>query len=313
MMKSGPAASLRWRSRISKEAVNQDDSSVLVAMEKGKAGGVVVQEDYGLDDDNKSSRNAAFRPVNFFWSRIYTFLAAASTGCAIYVLEVDLSWYTAVASSLNIFLCLVLVYAVRRIRRLGTVRQHVQYARQRVQSLATQNERLYRQLHHLDGMHNRLESVQHDLTKLIGNNDPTRMVTAVQRWRVVQNELNVLLTQQVQQEIIKAVLDTDQDENFELSAPELERLIVRLQNMPGIQLNDIALRRQLEREDDRSLQAILRLIRRILEDLVETNNNNNGEPMIKTNKSAIVTLHASALCQQQQQAGSTTTGDLIQF
>lgn len=295
-MKSGPAASLRWRSRISKEAVNNDDSSVVLVsdMEKGK----VVVEDYGLDDRHGKSASRAFRPPSHFWSRLLTLLAAASSGCALYVLEVDLSWYTAVASSCNLFLSAVLVYALRRLRRLGSVRQQVQYSRQRVQSLATQNERLYRQLHHLDGMQHRLEAVQHDLQKLIGNNDATRMVTAVQRWRVVQQELNALLTRQVQQEIIQAVLETDSDDNFVLNAPEMERLLVRLQNLPGVHLNETAVRRLLEREDDdRSLQAILRLIRRIVEDAAAaTTMDHDRDGTRGISKSAIIQLDAAALC-----------------
>mmetsp|Transcript_23472 Transcript_23472/g.44642 ORF Transcript_23472/g.44642 Transcript_23472/m.44642 type:complete len:284 (-) Transcript_23472:166-1017(-) len=281
-MKSGPAASLRWRSRLSKEAVNQDDSSVAVK----------VVEDYGLDEGKL--RNTRFRPPRHLWSRLVTILAAVCSGCSLYVLEVDMSWYSAITSSLNIFLSIILVYAIRRTKRLGSVRQQVQYGRQRVQSLSTQNERLYRQLNHLDGMQNRLQSVQHDLSKLIGSNDPKRMVTAVERWRVIQKELNIVLQQQVQQEIIKAVLDTDQDANFEMSAQELERLVLRLQNMPGIQLDEGALRRQLEMEDDRSLQAILRLIRRILED--------TSEDVEMASKTAIVKLDASALCRASRGA-----------
>ena len=284
-MKSGPAASLRWRSRLSKEAVNQDDSSSLA--EKGK-----VVEDYGLDDGK--SRNRLLRPPSHLWSRMMIIIAAVCSGCSLYVLEIDLSWYSAITSSLNIFLSFVLVYAMRRLKRLGSVRQQVQYGRQRVQSLATQNERLYRQLNHLDGMQNRLESVRHDLSKLIGSNDPKRMVTAVERWRVVQKELNAVLQQQVQQEIIKAVIDTDQDANFEMSAQELERLILRLKNLPGIRLNEAALRRQLEMEDDRSLHAILRLIRRIMEDT-------SGDAEMAS-KTAIVKLDASALCKASRGA-----------
>ena len=143
-------------------------------------------------------------------------------------------------------------------------------------------------------MQNRLESVRHDLSKLIGSNDPKRMVTAVERWRVVQKELNAVLQQQVQQEIIKAVIDTDQDANFEMSAQELERLILRLKNLPGIRLNEAALRRQLEMEDDRSLHAILRLIRRIMEDT-------SGDAEMAS-KTAIVKLDASALCKASRGA-----------
>lgn len=284
-MKAGPAATLRWRSRFSKEAVNQDDSSI--AVEKGK-----VVEDYGLEEGK--SRKTLFRPPGYLWSRMLTILAAVCSGCSLYVLEVDMSWYSAITSSLNIFLSIVLVYAVRRTKRLGSVRHQVQYGRQRVQSLATQNERLYRQLNHLDGMQNRLQSVQHDLSKLIGSNDPKRMVIAVERWRVVQKELNVVLQQQVQQEIIRAVLDTDQDANFEMTAQELERLILRLNNMPGIQLDEAALRQQLEMEDDRSLQAILRLIRRIMEDT-------SGDVEMAS-KTAIIKLDATALCKASRGA-----------
>lgn len=255
-------------------------------MEKGKPG---VEEDYGLVNGKP---RAGLRPPTQCWSRIFTILAAASTGCALYVLEVDMSWFTAICSSLNIFLSITLVYAVRRLRRLGSVRQQVQYGRQRVNSLSTQNERLYRQLQHLDGMHNRLESLQHELSKLIGNNDVTRMVTVVQRWRVVQQELHEILRNQVQQEIFQAVIHTDRDGNFELSAQELERLVVRLNAMPGIHLNEQGLRQQLEMEDDRSLQAILRLIRRILLDT-------SGDPEMAS-KSAIVRLDARDLCLHQR-------------
>lgn len=303
-MKSGPAASLRWRSRISKEAVNHDDSSLADA-EKGK----VVVEDYGLVGENSKTR-AGLRSPSTFWSRIYKILAAASSACSVYILEVDMSWFTAVCSSLNIFLSVILVWAVRRLRLLGTVRAQVQYARARVQSLATQNERLYRQLQHLDGLHGRLESVQHELQKLIGANDATRMVTAVQRWRVVQLELHEILRQQVQQEIFKAVLDTDRDGNFVMSAQELERLIVRLKCLPGITLNEDALRLQLEMEDERSVQAILRLVRRIIDDTTVANSNSNVdvEMMLATNKSAIVRLDARALCQQHQREATTKHG-----
>lgn len=283
-MKAGPAASLRWRSRLSKEAVNQDDSS---AAENGK-----VIEDYGLEDSK--SRNPLLRPPSHLWSRLMMIIAAVCSGCSLYVLEIDMSWYSAVTSSLNIFLSIILVYSLRRLRRIGSVRQQVNYGRQRVQSLATQNERLYRQLNHLDGMHSRLESVQHDLSKLIGSNDPKRMVTAVQRWGVVQKELNLVLQQQIQQEVIKAVIDTDRDANFEMSAQELERLILRLQNMPGIRLNEGALRRQLEMEDDRSLKVVLRLIRRILEDT-------SGDVEMASS-SSIVKLDASAMCKASRNA-----------
>lgn len=282
-MQSGPAASLRWRSRLSKEAVSHDDSSLA---EKGK----VVVEEYGLGDSNKT--RASLRPPSHCWSRIFKTLAAASSGVALYVLEVDMSWYTAIASSLQIFLSIVLVYAMRRLRIMGSVRQQVQYARQRVNSLATQNERLYRQLQHLDGMSSRLESVRHEMSKLIGKQDPTRLIHCVERWRVIQQELNAALREQVQQEIIRAVVLTDADSNFVLSAQELERLILRLNNMPGVKLNEHALRQQLEMEDERSVQAILRLIRRILDD---TSDNNDVE-MARHRNGAIVQFDAAALC-----------------
>jgi hypothetical protein len=287
-MNSAAGASLRWRSRLSKEAVNQDDSRF--DAEKGKGGTV---EDYGLGGKEK----ALHLPMRQLWlSRLGTLLAMAASGSALYVLEVDMSWYSAVTSTLTIFLSLLFVYASRRLRRLGSVRHQVNYGRQRYNALRTQNERLYRQLQHLDGLQSRLETVQHEMSKLIGDpKDTTRMVQAVERWRVLQEQIHQVLRQDVQQEILQAVLLTDRDASFELSAQELERLIVRLKALPGIRLNEAAFRRQLEMEGERSLQAILRLIRRIVEDTQVTTTGNQAS------SSAILQLDARGFCQASSQ------------
>jgi hypothetical protein len=281
-MNSGAGASLRWRSRISKEAVNQDDSRF--DAEKGKAGGGVT-EDYGLGGKERALR----LPMRQLWlSRLGTLLAMSASGSALCVLVVDKYWYSAITSTLTIFLSLLFVYASRRLRRLGSVRLQVNYGRQRYNALRTQNERLYRQLQHLDGLQSRLERIQHEMTKLIGDpKDTARMVQAVERWRVLQQQIHEVLRHDVQQEILQAVLLTDRDASFELSAPELERLIVRLKALPGIQLNEAAFRRQLEMEGERSLHAILRLIRRIIDDTQITS----------SSSSAILQLDARGYCQ----------------
>ena len=136
-MRSGTAASLRWRSRLSKEAVNHDDSRFEDVV---RGGGGSFQEDYGLSEQKVKA--SFLRPPKHWASRFSLILSIMTVASSIYVLEFDLTWYTAVASNLQIFLSFVLVYATRRIRRLGSVRQQVQYSQQRVQSLTTQNERL---------------------------------------------------------------------------------------------------------------------------------------------------------------------------
>ena len=340
-MKSGSAASLRWRSRLAKEAVHQDDSHMVWSDNDPEGGERPVQEDYGLHDDDKNGKRSLFPSSFFFWgssssfrdwaTRFQMILAAVASGCALCAVQITehngnhssgntaKSWFIVIASALQIFLCFVLVYALRRRKRLGTsIRDHVQYGRRRVQSLRKQNERLYRQLHHLDGLQNHLNAVQHDLQKLVGPHtsqaEMGRLLTAVQRWRVVQTELQHVLAAQVQHEILAAVLATDRDANFQLSAAEWERLLVRLQNMPGIRINETALRQEMDylllnhntaagNDDDdddgndgtqRSLPVILRLIRRMLEDATSSSNTTDGIASPTTTTAAVANLHAAS-------------------
>ena len=351
-MNPGSAASLRWRSRLAHEAVHQDDSRV-----------VVVQEDYGLngDQDDKKGR-FGWSLSSFVWksssssshatrgtpgssvavrfSRLWSILAMVTAAVSLAVIEVDLAWATAVTSALNVFLSAVVLVAVRRLTILGSVRQQVRYGQQRVHALSQQNERLYRTLARLDNDQNRLEAVRHDLQKLVaqksttGNGgtttdvDTARLLRVVQRWRVVQAAMNRALAAQVQNTILEAVLHTDRDANFTLSAPEFERLLVRLQNMPGVCINETALRLQWERqnEDDdddnhhhQSLPAILSLLRQITEDANDDANQGgrttksgvHGTRGMATSSSAIVQLDAKALYQASRQQQQQQHGDLI--
>jgi hypothetical protein len=299
------ATALRWRSRLAKEAVpQQGDDSQLLAVPS-------AAEDYGLDENKKKKKlsSGSWCSPHYVW----TVLAALSTAVSFAVLEVDLRWQTAVASTLQIVLSAVLVQAVSRLRRLGSLGQHVKYTRQRLQSLKLHNERYRRRLQQLDVTHDRLRAVQADIARIVGPNQDVaqHMIRMVHTWRVVQLQLRQQLTQQVQGEIIRVVLDADHDGNFVLDAAEVERLLLRLQNLPGVTLDETAIRNFWHRynDDAASVHTIVRLLAEIA--VQDGTDLDNREDPTKS-KNSLVELDTQAWCQAQQNKTKEQV-DLISF
>jgi hypothetical protein len=255
MVNPSPTTALRWRARLSKEAVLGDDSSLISLPSDNK-------KDYGTS-------SACFSTLPH--GHLLTLLAAATVGCHVYSLQIIRTWLMAVTCTLAVALSILTIYQRSRLRRLGSMRRQVNGTRRSVRSLKAQNERMYRTLQQLDHSVDRLHQIQSELNRFLATRreDPEKLLAVAQQWKEVQEDMFDMLQQQVQQTIVKAVLDTDRDANYVLSGPEFEQLVVRLGNIPGVKLHETALREFWVRVDDKSLATMLSLLRRVMQDAQE--------------------------------------------
>lgn len=139
----------------------------------------------------------------------------------------------------------------------------------RVQQMHSQNERLYRHLTSLDRSVDQLQAVQASLDQIVGEQrgqeDWNRLGRVVTEYRDTQDGIKMRLQQQAQERILRVVLQTDSNANFELSGQETERLVLQLSNLPGLSLHELQLREVIA-NSDKSLSTIVRLLKQVVED-----------------------------------------------
>jgi len=240
------ATALRWRARFT-----QQDTTLDSALSRD-------EEEYDWKDwsdtknDPSTTKNSLKKRRRYYWP------AAASTFCrlelgllaaaALTLSAVTLTrtWWMAVTATLQLAQ-VVLVYVQSRVlRRAGNSSFHNehQWLTQKVAQLWRENERIGRRLEQQGSALDRVHEIQGRLAHVTvsGDDGLDRLVETVRQQKEVQAELHAALRRQVQQHIIGAVLEADTDRNFAISGPELERLLVRLQNLDGVHVNERELR-----------------------------------------------------------------------
>jgi hypothetical protein len=263
MTYSGSTANtLRWRSRTTKEAVNSWDGDESVA---------TLTAD-GKDDNNRNySRlfvcfGSYYRPTSK-WTICLDTMAAIAAASSIISLQVTHSLNMVVACTLTVLFSFLVPWQRRRLQKLASLRHVQNETRLKVNRMWQQNERLYRHLTGLDQKVDRLRKIKSDLNKLVGqqNVDTARLVDICQHWKQINARIREKLQQQVTTKIVAAVCSSDEDANFALSPSEMERLILQLQMIPGVQMDESLFRQQLVDGEGqhRSLDAVLHILRQV--------------------------------------------------
>jgi hypothetical protein len=285
------ASNLRWRARVTKEAVlDDDDDSYFYSPTKPTAPLTIspaTPGDRWEMVDTPPSNTGSHR----FWSTfLLDSIAATAVACSVYaqtqILNVSspvttLQWFwwlvSSFACTVTVAVSLLCVWQYRTLRTLGSLRHVHNQTRRTVRSLQQQNERVCRNLTVLDRTMDQLRQVEGDLMQYTNNTkgDVTRLVAVLHEYKAVQHQLQQLVQHQVQEQILRAVLETDRNHDYALTAPELERLLVRLKTIKGVDVVEDQLRALLVPQDDAewysvSLTSILQLLRKAGEDAAKT-------------------------------------------
>ena len=168
-----------------------------------------------------------------------------------------------VASSMTIFLIFVLLLQQRKLKKHGTMVHHNNELRRQAHYLRQERERLHRTLDRLDERVAEMHHIPQELHKASKNQKVDQLIALVQEQQGLQEKIRQKTRQQIMQQILTIVVREDRDQNWTLKPTEIEKMIVRLGLVEGIEFNEARFRQLLT--TDPSVTTVLKVIRSLLE------------------------------------------------
>jgi hypothetical protein len=215
-----------------------------------------------------------FRNINInLSSRLITVVSVVA--CAMSIQFIDSGLVTA-ASALTIALSFVLLVQQRKTKRLGNLLQQNNELRRKAYFMRQERERLHRTLDRMDEHVADLHGIPQELHRLSKNRNIDRLLDVVAEQKELQEKLRRKINQQVMQQILAIVVREDRDQNWTLRPLEVEKLIVRLGLVEGIEFNEQRFRQMLTQ--DPTVSSIMKILRSLLE---RDDEYQHGSPIFK--------------------------------
>jgi hypothetical protein len=167
-----------------------------------------------------------------------------------------------------VFLAPVLTVQGTRLRKLGGLRHQHNLLRENVGRLGTENNKLTISVATLTTHTVKLKQVQESLERVAKKSGQSvdRLVALVRENGNVQKEIHDNLQAQVLQEIVTVAVQTDRDRNFILSAKEVDALLVRIKNLPGVEVDEQVFRTHIKSDKGELTLVDVCQITRLLKD-----------------------------------------------
>lgn len=203
-------------------------------------------------------------------------VAALTVGASVAAIQFVDSALVAIASAMNMFVVFILLLQRGNLRRLGTFRRQHNSLRKHVYYLRQERERLHRTMDRLDETVADLHEVPHELHRVSKDPNVDKIMRLVEEHRTVQEDIREALHQKVLQQILDVVVGADSDQDWILRPTEIERLIVRIGFIEGIEFDQKRFRSMLK--DDPSVSTVMNIIRSLLD---RDDEFDYGDPLFK--------------------------------
>lgn len=185
------------------------------------------------------------------------------------------SWIVDVACACLYIVAPIAVVQKIKLSKLGTLRTQQNRLRESVNRFALENTRLSNNLGTLNTEVTSLKGVSADLaaiTKKTGG-QTDRLVSIVKENGEIQAKVKKHLEMQVMQSVLSAVLKSDTDEDFSISADEIPRMQLRLGNIPGITFDKANFDKHFKANDgELKLKDIMAMLHNLKDDIPEKDN-----------------------------------------
>ncbi|CAB9508087.1 expressed unknown protein [Seminavis robusta] len=170
------------------------------------------------------------------------------------------------------------VVAVQKVKLqlLGDIRGQHNGLRSKCNVLLTENDKLKGTVQEMKTQTDRLSQVEEGLSKIAeeSNTEVARLVEIVKETKTLQTQIKKSLERQVMQQIISAVVASDQDGNFSLSPRETNILKARLKQIDGVNLNEEKFYQMIAADDNElTVQDVMKIVRNLLDDSVPAEDN----------------------------------------
>ena len=186
-------------------------------------------------------------------------LAMMAVGANVLCIQMTENNVVKLASCLTIFLTFVLVLQQRKLKNFGTIRRQNNELRRQVHYLRQERERLHRNMDRLDEHVAELNHIPHELHRISQNQNVDRLLAIVEEQAELQDKIRMRINQQIMQQILTIVVREDRDQNWTLRPTEIEKIIVRVGMVEGIEFDDKLFRGTLE--ENPSVSTVFKILR----------------------------------------------------
>lgn len=248
--------SLRWRSHAAKTAMNYHTLD-----------GETTGDD---DDDEKSSKSLSQKGRLCCGAHVMDGVAATAVASSMVTWMATSNILARTASVSTFLFGPFAAFQRRKLRNLGALRKQQNQLRSEVNYLHQEKERLQRSLQRLDSNIVQIERMERELNRIAGSpHQVNRLLEVVYEQKKLHERMKKNLKKSILQDVLGALVKSDEDKNFIIHSREMEVLVVRFNMMQGVKFQEQNFR-QLVGSDSQSLSNIMRLIRNLLQDDDET-------------------------------------------
>lgn len=244
--------SLRWRSHAAKAAINYN---------------TIDNSDYN-EAEKEDDKKLVSRGRLCCGARIIDGVAATAVASSMATWIVSNNALIKTSSAMTFLFGPFVACQQRKLQRLGNLRRHNNQVREEVNYLRQEQERLQRSLLRLDGNVIQMEKMEREMNRIAGSpHNVNRMLEVITEQKEVNEAIKENLRKSVLQNILKAVVLSDQDKDFQIHSREMELLVVRLSMMDGVTFHEDKFRQLMGNSDgSQPLSYVMRLIRSLLQD-----------------------------------------------
>lgn len=206
------------------------------------------------------------------WSYIDSIGLAGFVTAFLSLLMVGHSLVIKIHSYLLMLMGPYLAYQKRLLRFLGTVRKQINALREEANFFMSENSLLQQRTQKLETAVTRMEQTEEELNRLMPDwkTQESKMASTLDRISLLQTQIAENLQKKVLENVMTAVVRSDSDGDFSLTPSEMEMLVYRLNSTAGVRLHEANFRAHMT-EGDRTLQTVMRLIRKLMSDDDESN------------------------------------------
>mmetsp|Transcript_1641 Transcript_1641/g.2354 ORF Transcript_1641/g.2354 Transcript_1641/m.2354 type:complete len:405 (-) Transcript_1641:52-1266(-) len=161
-----------------------------------------------------------------------------------------------------------------KLQQLGGMRGQQNLLRDKVNALTMENGKLTASIDEMEVQVAALQHVEEDLGQIAAKagGQVDRLVSIVHENGQIQKEIKAILQDEIMQQIITAVINTDKDQDYNLSKREVRQLEYRLKHIPGVvffhdRFQDFI----ASDEGDLTLSDVIKIARNLGDDTVPIN------------------------------------------
>jgi len=201
-------------------------------------------------------------------------VAGTATVCAVGVLSSIASYkFTTplvvdVASSLTMGIAPLVLHQTGKLEKLGTHAEVNESMKRKVGEFKETNEKLTAENDELEAKMIRFNEVQRGFEKLVDSSklNADSVIKMVKDTNKVHEEMQFIMKARMIQEVLSILMRGDRDGDFQMGENELEIVILRIANQPGIRFDEERFRHKLKMTKDHSIRTLLAIIHNLMDD-----------------------------------------------